>query len=1043
MNLAEFSVKNPILINALTILIILTGIMAVTRIEREAFPNLSYDVVTVRTDYRGASPDIIEKRITIPLEKELKEVDDIQEMGSISMEGLSLIVLKLEPDASDKSKIIDDIQRAANEADDLPIDLDNPPRVKELKTKDQPLVEISLSGNMSENRLRELALDLETELLDMSGVSSVSRKGIRDRQIWVEVDPDQLNKKNLPLEEIISAIAQHNINIPGGLSKQPDQEWIVRTSGEVDNKEQVGEIVLRGNEAGNLVQVKDVAKLSDQFEEQQEILRTDGTRAMNLLVIKKDSADAIRLMTSLEKVVAQYKKTAPAELQIAFVNDFSYYIKRRLNVLLTNGFIGAIFVFIPMVLFLSFRVALGALLGMGTALLSAIALMYFLGVTINLISMFGLIIVLGMLVDEDLVVSDNITRYLEEGYSHSEAAIKGATEVNRAIISTVVTTIIVFVPMLFMTGIFGKFIREIPKAVIITLSISIIEALVFLPSHLADLNRPSDDKNKSAWKKTDHHDRFERFKNAYKKTLAYCLNRPWTTVMVSFLITALSLFYAYSQMKFILFPAKGIEAFFVRAEAPVGTPLATTESMILPLEAIIANLPKNELDHYVTEVGIIQNDPNDPFTTRGSHVAQIQVFLTPESKRTRDADTITNALRNSLPQTSFSKISFDPVNAGPPVGKPVAVRVRGEDYEVLKEMSSIVEKTLLQTKHVSDVRSDYEAGKNELLIELDPRKVAMAGLNFTQVASTVRYAFDGARASVIRKSDDETDILVRLPEKIRYDQSALGQVMIRNKYGNLVRLDTLGVVTEKPGISAIKHFDSKRAITVTANVDQKQTTSSIVNQELQKKLTPLLGNRTGYSVSYTGEEKDTQESVDNLKKTFALAMLTVFFILLITFESLLQTIIVLFTVPFGLVGVIAGLGLAGEPFSFLTIIGIIGLTGIVVDGGTLLFVFINRLSQDGMPLREAILEGCSIRFRSIVLTTITTVVAVIPAAYGIGGNDPFISPMAMALNWGMAGSVFFTLYTIPCMLLVSERTLQSVKVALSPKKSNSGVSSQV
>jgi multidrug efflux pump subunit AcrB len=1026
MKLAEFSVKNPLIVNAVTVLLILAGLMAVNRIEREAFPNFSFDIVTVSADYRGASPDVIEKRITIPLEKELKEVDDIEEMGSISVEGLSLIVLKLDPDAPDKDRIYDDIQRAVNDAHDLPSDLPHLPRVNEVKTKNQPLVEISLSGDLSQDRLRAEALRLEDSLNDVKEIASVVRKGIQDRQIWVEVDPRKMARMDLALSEVVAAIARHNVNVSGGLSKTRQEEWIIRTSGEVQDTDEVGGIVIRANESGDLVRVKDVAGLSDQYEENQQILRTDGTRAFNLLVIKKDKADAIRLMDKLKSHLEEYRKTATPGLKIALVNDLSYYVKRRLHVLTSNGWIGAMLVFLTMVAFLSWRVALGSLVGMATSLLTALAIMHFLGVSVNLISMFGLIIVIGMLVDEDLVVADNISRYLERGLTHEEAAVRGASEVNRAILSTVLTTIIVFVPMLFMSGIFGKFIGDIPRVIIITLTVSLVEALIILPSHLSDLNRTGDSRA-SHWERSTGHHYYERFRNWYRHVLESCLRHPVLTVAVSFAVTGAAIAYAMFGMKFILFPAKGIEAFFVRVEAELGTPLATTEEDMLPIEKLIQSIPENELDHFVTQVGIMQNDPHDPFTTRGSHVGQIQVFLTPEHGRSRDANAIMEDLRARLPEHGFKKISFDPVRPGPPVGKPVAIRLRGEDYGRLATLADLIEKKLKTIAGTSDIRSDYESGKGELMVDVDPVKAARAGLTYSDIASTVRNAFEGTPASVIRRSDEEIDILVRIPEKSRYDTGAIESLLVRNQHGNLVTLGQVARLKTVPGVNVIKHFEGKRAVSVMANVDESISSSGEVNALMKGMLNTESPEFHGVTVDFTGEEQDSRESIQSLGWAFLMALLTVFFVLLVTFESLMQTLIVLLTIPFGLVGVVIGLSLSGEPFSFLVVIGMIGLTGIVVDGGTLIFVFINRLRQEGLPLREAIVEGCAVRLRSILLTTFTTVLGVIPAAYGLGGNDPFIRPMALALNWGMAGSIVFTLLTIPCLLLLADETVSKLK----------------
>ncbi len=1035
MNLSEFSVKNSLLVNALTAFLVITGLMAIPKIKREAFPNFSFDIVTVMTDYQGASPETVERRITIPIEKELKEVADIDEMGSISIEGLSLIVLKLDPDAKNKDRIFNDIERAVGDARDLPADLRQDPRVSELQTKDTPIVEIALSGNLPEKELREAALNLENELLDISEVSTVERKGVRDHEIWVEVDPESMRKHAISLSQVLAALAQRNVNVSGGLYKD-SPELILRTSGELESSQDVSSVVLRANEEGHWVQVGDVARVRDSFEELQTQERTDGTRSLNLWVLKKENADAIRLMDKVHAAVDEFRKTNKPELKIALVNDISYYIKRRLNVLVSNGWIGFLFVMVPMIFFLSWRVALGAAMGMGIAMLTALAGMSFFGVSINLISMFGMIMVLGMLVDEDLVISDNISRYLEEGKSYTEAAILGASEVASAIVSTVLTTIIAFVPLLFMTGIFGKFIQDIPKVVIITLVASLVEALIILPSHLAELSRTKKEGQSSAYVKRAQHHYFDRFRETYLKSLQACLKRPVVTTAVSFLILFGAAFYAVFGMKFILFPAKGVEAFFLRAEAPIGTSLEAMEEKMKPLEALIAGLPEGELDHYVTQVGIVQNDPSDPFTMRGSHLGQIAVYLTPESKRAREADLVMEDLRGKLPKTvsedsEFTRLSFDPVKTGPPVGKPVAVRIRGEDYTVLNTLVDRFKTELATVPGVNDIQDDYEEGKGELLVVIDENAAAMAGLTYDQIAQTVRQAFQGAPATTIRKTDDEIDVVVRLPEELRKDLSAIESLLVMNRYGNLIPLSRVARLEKASGVGAIKHVDGKRVITVTANVDEKITTSGKVNGLLQKKFESLPQEFPGVTLHYGGEEEDTQKSMDSLFRALIGAMILIFVILLVTFGSALQTIIIMLSIPFGLVGVVIGFALMGEPIGFLAFLGIIGLTGVVVDGGTLIMVFINRLKKDGADLKALIIEGCGVRFRSILLTTLTTVLGVIPAAYGIGGQDPFIQPMAIALNWGIGISIFFNLYTLPCLYYLADKMAQGMKARLS------------
>lgn len=1021
MKLSEFSVKNSLIINSISLFLVVAGILSLTSIEREAFPNFSFDIVTVRTDYPGSSPDVIEKRITIPLEKELQEVDDIDEMGSISIEGLSMIILKLDPDAPDKARVVNDIQRAVEEAEDLPEDLDDPPHVREQQVRNTPIVEVSLSGQLSERELRDLALDLETEILDMKGVASVARKGLRDREIWVEVNPALISSFEIALSEVLNALSNRNVNVPGGFIKGQQREQILRTSGEFETAEEVSEVIIRSNDVGQWVAVKDVAKVTDRFEELTVLQRTDGTRAINLLVIKKDAADTIRLMEELEALLDRFQEKNTPELKIALVNDVSYYIKRRLNVLVSNGWIGLILVLIPIVIFLSTRVAIGAAIGMPVALLTAFAAMHFLGISINLISMFGMIMVLGMLVDEDLVVAENIARHLERGMSHTEAAIHGAAEVSKAIISVVLTTITAFIPLLFMTGIFGKFVSDIPKVVIITLAASLLEALIILPSHISDLNKPRREDGQSLYKKKSSHHLFDKVADRYAQSLAFCLRYPYKTSIISLTVTTVAILYAIFGMRFILFPSRGIEAFFVRAEAPVGTQLVVTEKLLRPIESMLAELPDQELLHYVTQVGIIQNDPGDPFTQYGSHVAQIQVYLTPEPKRDRTAEDIMEALRPRIKDfEGFERVTFDPVRPGPPVGKPIAIRIRGDELDTMNQLADAIKAELSTLDGVQDIRDDYEAGKEELMVNVDEKAALRAGLTYSDIGLTVRQAFEGMAATKIRKADEEIDVVVRLPEEVRFDIESLESLNILNRANNLVPLKRVADLERVAGTNIIKHFDGKRAVTVTANVNEDITTSSEVNRLMRNRFGEFSKDYPGYLFTYGGEAEDTQESLQSLFRAFLAAALLIFLILLMTFGSLIQTLVVMLAIPFGAVGVVIGFSLLGEPFTFLSMLGLVGLTGIVVDAGILLFIFINRERVVGLHIKDAIIKGCRVRLRPVFLTTLTTFLGVVPAAYGIGGSDPFIRPMALAINWGLAVSMFFTLYAMPSIYYIAE-----------------------
>lgn len=1021
MKLAEWSVKNSLLVNLLTVFILVAGILSVFKLNREAFPNINFDIVEVKTTYPGAIPEQIEKLITIPIEKELKEVSDIKEMVSVSVEGLSLIYLTIEPDAKDKPKIVNDIQRAVDRAEDLPDDLEDKPVVRELKTKDTPVLEVSVFGQLDPIQLRRQAKRLEDMILNNENVSSVVRRGFPEEEFSVEVDPNKLADLHVSLAEVMLALKRTNINIPGGKVRVGDKEVLLRVSGEFYQPEAVEDVIVRGNDFGYNVKIKDIAKVRTVLEEQTVTNRTNGTESINLLILKKSSGDIIDLVEEIKILLGDFLKSAPPGTQVTVINDISFFVKRRLNVLVNNGAIGLGLLFIPLLIFLSPKTALSAILGIVTAVAAAFAMMNAFGISINLMSLFGMIMVLGMLVDEDIVIAENVHRHLEDGMSSREAAIKGASQVAKAVFATVLTTITAFIPLLIMSGLIGKFVKQIPLVVIITLSASIIQALFILPSHIADFNNLSEEE---AHKKFGRHKRSKFYAyslHIYEKILRFLIRYRYAVLGVFLLMVGGVYALWQTKVPFILFPQRGIEQFFIRVEGEVGTPVEVTTERMKQIEHILnTKLHKNELDHYLTQGGITQNDPNDPFTQRSSHVGQVWVFLTPEKDRERSAEQIIDSLRPEIDRVQgFKRINFAQVRPGPPVGKAVAVRIKGENYDQLNRLAEEYRKALEKMPGVEDVKNDFEMGKDELRAIIDEDLMSRAGLSYQQVAAAVRIGFDGGVATTVKKGDEEIDVVVRFPEDIRDKQESLEQLLISNDRGNLIPLKAIARFQRYPSLESIKHDDRKRLVTVSANVDEDVTTSGEVNQKLEEQFQERLQDYPGILVKYGGEEEDTQESLASLKEAFILALFLTFIILAVTFRSLWEPFIILTTIPMGFMGVIVAFYFDNEPLTFLAMLGMVGFAGVVVDSGIILIDFINRERREkGMEVTEAIVSGSQIRLRAILLTTLTTVLGVFPAAFGIGGVDPFIQPMAKAMNWGISVGSLLALFMIPVLLAI-------------------------
>lgn len=1020
MSLPRFSVNQSLFINLVSVIIIIIGIIVLMGMNREIFPNVAFDVVSITANYTGATPSDVEKLITVPIEKEIKEVDGIKEINSTSATSVSMVYVKIDPDEPDKQKVIRDIQSAVDRVKDLPKDVDDP-IVTEITSKQYPIIEVSLSGKMTEQHLQKHADTLEDILEDIKGVARAKKAGYRDREIQILVDPEKIKEYYVSLDEIENALAARNISIPAGKLNTDVTEYSIRTTGEFLTAEEVENVIIRANDSGNWLRVKDVARVSDTFKDEDVINKTLSTRSINLVILKKESGDAITIVKKIKNETNNYLQTKKAKkdgLEVSYVNDYSFFAKRRLNVLKNNAWCGMVIVIWILLVFLQKRVAIITFLGIPIAFFTTFIVMGITGITINLISMFGLIIVLGMLVDDGIIVAENAYRYMENGMSPREAAIRGTEDVMGAVITAVATTIASFTPLLFMSGIIGKFIRNIPTVLIIALMASLAEALIILPSHLADFVKVKVDAKGKPVALTRDLPWFKGLIAFYTHVVETAIRMKYKVIIGLSILLILSCVVAVKGIKFILFPHAGVNYIFIRAETPIGTPLEKTHKLVKPIEEIVSGLPKNELETYVTTVGKIEEDRHDPFAGQASNLVQVSLYLTPSQDRKRDVNQIIAELREKTKDIKgFTELRFDKPETGPPVGKPVEAKIRGEDFKVLDEIAKKIMDYLHTIKGTSDITWNHKPGKEEIRVNVNREKATMAGLSVERIAKTVRAVFEGGIATKIKpiKAEEETDVTVRFAKKDRENIAVFKDILVLNKFDNLIPLKKIASIKKVPGTTSIYHLDGKRVVSASSNVDTNKVTSMEVNTMLEKKFRDIPKKYPGYSIKYAGEQEESIESLQSLLKAFFFAFLIIYLMLSSFFKSLIQPLIVMLAIPFGIIGVIFAFVLHGLPLSFMAILGIVGLNGIVVNDSIVLVDFVNKLRRGGMGRKESIIKAGQTRIRPVILTTVTTVGGLSTVAYGIGGKDPFLVPMALAICWGLLFATMLTLIVIPCI----------------------------
>ncbi len=1027
--------------------------------NREAFPNINFDIVSVVTVFPGASPSEMEKLVTKPLEEAIQEVDGIKEFRSASIENRSGIVITLDPDSKNTQKVVDDIKSAIDRVEDLPEEAEDP-IVTEITTSRQPVIEIniSLKSNDSsieaEKHLKAQAKIVEQALEDIPGVARISKRGWRDTEMQVDIDPVAMFSKYLTSQDIIFALKNRNINFPGGNIAGNQKEVILRTIGEFNSPKEIETVHVRSNEVGNSIRIDNVARVTEGLKEAEYLDKVNGKKTIALTVIKREKADAILVVDEAKKIIEEFKKNSKNEFEYAFVNDLSKYIRRRLGVLLSNAIGGLILVTASLFLFLGWRVALMTALGIPVSFGATFVIMDYLGLTLNLISMFGLIIVVGILVDDAIIICENVYRYMEEGMPAYEAALKGTSEVIDPVTATVTTTVAAFAPMLFMTGIFGKFIYSIPLVVIIALLASLSEAFFILPSHLYDINKhkfhSGEIKEESGW--------FYKLKvNYYLPLLKFALKHRLQIFIYLFamLVGSFALFAVFGRFK--LFPGS-VDVFQIKLTGQTGISLQEMEKFTHALETELAKISKEEIENYVTRVGIIQKDPNDPFTKRGKHYAQVLVYMTPEENRKRGTDTIISEIREktiwllneksvkTLEETrkkeaekkkeeykpfnlneypaEFSRfkgqllaLDFEKLAGGPPVGKPVAIEIRGDDYDTLIRIGEEYKSVMAKVPGVTDIGDDFNEGKDEIRIKVNESLASTAGVSVFKVAQAINTAFQGTVATKIKRADEEVEVKVRFPEEVRKSIGSLNNIFVSNQLGKLIPVSRLINYVREPGFANINHLDGKRLLTVTANLDEIKTDTRRANAEIAKLSKGIIDKYPGYRMRFGGENKDTEESLASLGRAFLVAFIIIFMILASLFRSLIQPVIVVSSIPFSLIGVILAFVLHGEYFGFLAFLGIVGLAGVVVNDSIVLVDFANqlKLEKPGEDIDSILVETGLLRLRPVVLTTVTTVLGLLPTAYGIGGKDPFLVPMALAFGWGLAFSSFLTLVAVPVL----------------------------
>ena len=1022
----DFSIKNPLIVNLFLLLVIVVGILSWKSMPEEMFPVVEKDAIKIITTYKGASPEEVEKQVTIPIEDALDNLQDIDFYYSKSSEGSSNVTLKLKPKA-DVDELLRKVRDLTDAIDGFPEEADEP-EITRIKAR-FPVISVSVYGETRQTLLFKNAKNIKQKILQLQGVAGVGIAGNRDDEIWVIIDPSTLSARNVSTKEIIFALKNNIHDLPGGSVKAIEGDILLRGLGSSSIRS-IENISLKNNNIGGQLLLKEVATIEQRLEEEDSVGRFNGKSAVNMSVTKTAEASVFDVSKNVRDVVNNYN--LPSGLKISVFSDFSKKVKTRLDTVKSSGVIGLFLLLISLYLFLNARVALITAFGIPVSFLVAAFGMYIFGFTINMISLFAFLVVLGMIVDDAIIVTENTYRHIENGMDPINAAKIGAKEVFWPIVASTLTTIAAFLPMLSISGTLGKFIEVIPLVVTVALLGSLMEAFIVLPSHCASfLKKPK--------KISIQKQKWEKGLSIYKKYLNICIKNKYLVSSITVGILCVVTAFAITRIPYYQFGKVDSGQFFVNAEASITSSVRDSEQLAIKMENIIlSELNEDELESLHTNVGVSFKDFSR--FDLGSQYVQIVVSLKKRSpqgfvdwivtplfnlsfdsygKRERSEKEIINKLRLNLSSLAgLHKLAIKKASGGPG-GADIVIGVTGQDQKKLIKYAKDIKNFLSQIDGVKDVEQDQDPGKVEFKYQINNRGKEL-GLSQSDISESVRTGFLGLETAYFNLNGERVPVRLIYSKKYRTDSSKLYQLPIVLGSGKTVFLTEVANIEVSRGMNTVRRRDGQRLAKISADVDPNIITPLEITSLVDRKYKKIFKQDSLYEYMYLGSKKRSRENFADMKKAAFVSLVIIFFILAVLFKTLLEPLVVIFSIPFAIVGVILGHILFSYNLQFLSVIGLLALIGIVVNDSLILIDFLKKLRAEGKSKIEATIGACTVRARPIILTSITTFLGISPLIFFATGQTKFLSPMAVSLGFGLLFATILILIVLPCFYLIMD-----------------------
>ncbi|WP_101759390.1 efflux RND transporter permease subunit [Oceanicoccus sp. KOV_DT_Chl] len=1047
-NPIRWFVDNPVAANLLMWIFILGGLLSLPSIYQEEFPIIEANTISINVAYLGATPLEMEQSVCIRIEEAIEGVAGVNKLRSRAQENNCRVDAELMSSA-DKSSVITDIKNRVDTISTFPRDVEKP-AVSEMIFASK-VMQVAIAGDTDERSLKKLGERVRDELLAKPGISQVTLNYVRPYEFSIEVPEKNLRRYGLSFQEIADAIRNSSIDLPAGSIRATSGEVMLRTREQSYSREEFEQVVVFTRKDGTQLKLRDIATVLDGFEDSEMLARFNGKPAVIVDVQRIGDEDIVAIAKQVKSYVNEMQGWLPVGIDVLIWSDESDDLIERLDVLTDNALSGLLLVLAALALFLDLRLAFWVAAGLLIAMLGALSLFPPLGISISTLSVIAFIMVIGILVDDAIVVGERVFSYQRQGFSWRDAAIKGTQEVSVPVIFGVLTTAATFLPLMNIPGHLGPFFLVIGVVAILALLFSVLEAQLILPAHLAHPTTKSDqDKPLSAgvitraWRRLQQalSNGLERFvQQRFRPLLIKVLRQPLTTLAIACSVVIISIAMLISGwINVQFFPAIAGNNITVRLAMPEGTPIDVTSQVVTRLEqsAVLleqelnAKYPLTSGSHLRFSLSSIGGSTgvgsHGGISTSDANMAEIILELVSADNRPATPE-IANRWRELVgPVPEAVELAFTASEVS--VGAPIDIEFRGRNIDQLRAVASELRQALAVYPGVFDISDSFRGGKQEIQLKLLPEAQTL-GITAADLARQVRQAFYGEEVQRIQRGQDDLKVMLRYPADQRRSISNLEQMRIRNQQGVEVPFSRVASYTLGRGFSTINREDGQRIIRVTADVNRDITMPEEVLDSIQSKELPdLLARYPQVHFALGGEAEQSSGAFYGLLKSFLLSMVLVYALLAIPLKSYLQPLVIMSVIPFGAIGAVLGHWLIGRPLAFFSILGIVALSGVVVNASLVLVDYINRQRREGMPLMDALIEAGCVRFRPVLLTSITTFLGLLPIILSPSQEIQFFMPMAISLAFGVLFATVITWFIVPCLYLLLARIGSDEKVTL-------------